>query len=279
MRRMLIAVAICCVAAFPAAAQQILQSNQTWSAELVRPSGQPLIPLYDGWFTNPDGTHTLCFSYFTLNTEQSFDLPRGELNEFDPRFPDALVPTHFDPLPPAYRHVFCAFTVDVPADFSVNDRIVWRLTSNGQTLEVPGKIIPPYVMDEPASGGRGDIAPLVAVEEDGEAVRGRRGIQLRGIEASVGEPLTLRAWIEHEEPEIWVGWAHHSGAGSVSFDNREYDFRPDSGPAEVQASFSEPGEYVIRMQTIDSIAAFEFYCCHTNAWFHVTVADQGSAEE
>ena len=81
----------------------------------------------------------------------------------------------------------------------------------------------------------------------------------------------LRAWIEHEEAEIWVGWAHHSGAGSVSFDDREYQFETGSGPASVRASFSEPGEYVIRMQTIDDIAAFEFYCCHTNAWFHVTV--------
>ena len=258
--------------AIPAGAQQIQQSNQIWSAEVIRPYGQPLIPLFDGWFTNPDGSRTLCFSYFNMNTEQSFDIPRGELSYLDERFPDALVPTHFDPLPPAYRHVFCAFTVDVPADFSVNDRIVWRLTSNGQTLETPGKIIPPYVLDEPASGGRGDIAPQVALEQGGEAVRGRRGIH-RNVQASVGEPLTLSAWIEHEEPEIWVGWAHHSGAGAVTFDRGEYEFDPATGPATVAASFSEPGEYVIRMQTIDSIAAFEFYCCHTNAYFHVTVGD------
>jgi len=265
--------ASCCALAVPAGAQQIPLAEQVWSADLVRSSGQPLIPLFDGWFTNPDGTHSLCFSYFTLNTEQSFDIPRGESNDFDPRFPDALVPTHFDPLPPAYRHVFCAFTVDVPADFSADDRVVWRLTSNGQTLEIPGKVTAPYVMDEPSSGGRGDIAPLVALDEGGEAVRGRRGIQLHGLAASVGEPLTLRAWIEHEEPEIWVGWAHHSGAGSVEFDRREYTFAPASGPASAQATFSAPGEYVIRMQTIDSIAAFEFYCCHTNAWFHVTVSE------
>ena len=277
MRKPLSTLAIGCgalaLAALPAGAQQIPLADQVWSADLVRTSGQPLIPLFDGWFTNPDGSRTLCFSYFTLNTEQSFDIPRGEANDFDPRFPDALVPTHFDPLPPEYRHVFCAFTVDVPVDFSADDRIVWRLTSNGETLEVPGKIIAPYVMDEPASGGRGDIAPLVALEEGGEAVRGRRGIQLRGLEASVGEALTLRAWIEHEEPEIWVGWAHHSGAGSVEFDRREYSFAPASGPATAEARFSAPGEYVIRMQTIDSIAAFEFYCCHTNAWFHVTVSE------
>ncbi len=265
---------ICCVLAVPALAQQIQLSEQIWSGEVLRPAGQPLVPIYDGWFTNPDGTHTLCYSYYTMNTEQFLDIPVGENNMIlDERFADALIPTHFDPLPPAYRHVFCAFTVDVPADFGVDERIVWRLTSNGQTLEVPGKIIPPYVMDEPASGGRGEIAPLVALEEGGEAVRGRRGIHRRDVQATVGEPLELRAWIEHEEPEIWVGWAHHSGAGSVGFDRKEYEFEPASGPATVQASFSEPGEYVIRMQTIRDIASFEFYCCHTNAWFHVTVGD------
>ncbi|MCY4358550.1 MAG: hypothetical protein OXD01_13635 [Gammaproteobacteria bacterium] len=270
---MLFATLSCYLFAWPVWAQQIQLQNQVWSADLVRPSGQPLIPLYDGWFTNPDGTHTLCFSYFTLNTEQSFDLPRGELNEFDERFPEALVPTHFDPLPPAYRHVFCAFSIDVSADFSRNDRIVWRLTSNGQSLEVPGKLLPAYIMDEPASGGRGDIAPLVAVEEGGEAIRGRRGIHQRNLRAKVNEPLELRAWIEHAEPNIWVGWAHHSGNGSVEFDQREYEFEHDSGPATVRVNFSEAGEYVIRMQTIDDIAAFEFYCCHTNAYFYVTVGE------
>ncbi|GIT21579.1 MAG: hypothetical protein CM1200mP40_12610 [Gammaproteobacteria bacterium] len=41
----------------------------------------------------------------------------------------------------------------------------------------------------------------------------------------------------------------------------------------MQATFSEPGEYVVRMQTIDTIAAFEFYCCHTNAYFHINVSN------
>ncbi len=262
-----------CALIIPAGAQQIALSEQIWSGDVIRAEGQPLVPLFDGWFTNPDGTHSLCFSYFNMNTEESFDIPVGELNMLlDERFADALIPTHFDPLPPAYRHVFCAFTVDVPADFGVDDRIVWRLTSNGQTLEVPGKIIPPYVMDEPASGGRGEIAPLVALEEDGEAVRGRRGIH-REVQANVGEPLTLGAWIEHEEPEVWVGWAQHSGPGNITFDRKEYEFDPGSGPATVAASFSAPGVYVIRMQTIESTASFEFYCCHTNAFFHVTVGD------
>ena len=57
------------------------------------------------------------------------------------------------------------------------------------------------------------------------------------------------------------------------FDNKEYEIQTIDGVANVLATFSEPGEYVVRMQTIDTIAAFEFYCCHTNAYFHINVSN------
>ena len=130
-------------------------------------------------------------------------------------------------------------------------------------------------MDEPASGGRGEIAPLVAaLMKAGEAVRGRRGIHRRDVHAHRGRAAGI-ARLDRTRGNPKSGWAGRitAGAGSVGFDRKEYEFEPASGPATVQASFSEPGEYVIRMQTIRDIASFEFYCCHTNAWFHVTVGD------
>ncbi len=53
-----------------------------------------------------------------MNTEQSFDIPVGNENFLETDFPGldlsmANIPTHFDPLPPAYRHVFCSFSVPV----------------------------------------------------------------------------------------------------------------------------------------------------------------------
>ncbi|MCH2521657.1 MAG: hypothetical protein MK036_06920, partial [Dehalococcoidia bacterium] len=54
-------------------AQQIDLSNQTWSSEVIRQEGQAIIPLFDGWYPNEDGTKTICFGYFNMNTEQSFD--------------------------------------------------------------------------------------------------------------------------------------------------------------------------------------------------------------
>ena len=259
-------------------AQQIGLPNQTWSAEVIRDSGQPVIPLFDGWYPNDDGTKTICFGYFNMNKVEALDIPWGEDNYLETDYPgldlsDVSLPSHFDPLPPRYRHVFCAFPITVPGDFSVNHRITWHLSSNGQALSTPGKVIPPYVMDEPDSHGRGDRAPAVRLSESGTAVRGRTGIHSSGtINARVGQAVSLEAWIDHPEEEVWVGWSHHSGPGEVSFNNKEYEMASGE-PTEVQASFSEPGQYVVRMQTIDSIAAFEFYCCHTNAYYHINVSN------
>ena len=135
-------------------AQQIQLSDQTWSADVIRPRGQPVIPLFDGWFANADGSKSLCFSFFNLNTEQSLTIPLGTENYLSDAGIEAILPTHFDPLPPRYRHKFCVFTVTVSADFGVDETVVWNLTSANQSLSIPGHILPAYVLDEPASGGR-----------------------------------------------------------------------------------------------------------------------------
>ena len=260
-------------------AQQIDLSNQNWSSEVIRERGQAIIPLYDGWYPNEDGTKTICFGYFNMNTKQSFNIPIGENNYLETDYPGldlsaANIPTHFDPLPPAYRHIFCAFSVTVPEGFNTSHRITWHISSNRFELSTPGKVIPPYVLDEPRSDGRGDLAPLVKLSPNDRGVRGRTGIHAASmVNASVDEAVSLRAWIEHPDEEVWVGWSHHSGQGNVEFDNKEYKIQTDNNETTVAVRFSEAGEYVIRMQTIDNIAAFEFYCCHTNAYFHINVSN------
>ncbi len=259
-------------------AQEISLNNQIWSAEVLRDKGQPVIPLFDGWYPNDDGTRTICFGFFNMNFEEAIDVPAGPNNYLATDFPDldlgaVLLPTHFDPLPPKYRHVFCAFSVTVPERFDSNNRIIWHLSSNGQALAVPGKVIAPYVLDEPSSDGRGDIAPLVTLSDSQQARRGRTGIRYpEPTKATVNEPVYLSAQVDHPDSEVWVGWSQHSGPGEVQFTNKEYMHRSGSS-TEIELRISEPGEYVIRMQTIDDVAAFEFYCCHTNAYFSLQVDD------
>ena len=127
-------------------AQQIDLSRQTWSAEVIRPSGLPVIPLFDGWYPNDDGTRTICFGYFNMNTEQTLDVPLGDRNRVEPALYDGLQPTHFDPVPDPeltryYRHHWCVFSVTVPADFGSSD-VIWTLETQGNQLSVPGSLIP-----------------------------------------------------------------------------------------------------------------------------------------
>ena len=43
--------------------------------QLVRATGGPVVPIFEGWFPNPDGSYQLCFGYFNTNTETVFDIP------------------------------------------------------------------------------------------------------------------------------------------------------------------------------------------------------------
>ena len=84
-----------------AQAQKIPFEQQVFNEQVLRPSGQPVVPLYDGGFENPDGTYGLCFGYFNLNTNGVVDIPFGPNNFIEPAELDGLQPTHFDPVPAA----------------------------------------------------------------------------------------------------------------------------------------------------------------------------------
>jgi hypothetical protein len=259
--------------------QQVLQENQIWASSVVRDSGQPIIPTYEGWFTNPDGTHSLCYGYFNLNMKESLEIPHGSLNRLE-GVDDGVVaalptPTHFDPMPLRYRRKFCVFTVVVPADFSRTDRVTWHLGSAGQTFEAQGHVLPYFFMDEPETGGRLKKAPLITISEGDEPVRGRKGVHASNeVKAEVGKAVELSlARIESEANRVWVGWSQYSGPGDVVFSNAESQFEGTTVvSAKTEATFSAPGEYLIYAQAIESIADFEFFCCHTNAYLRVNVS-------
>ncbi|MDO9519396.1 MAG: hypothetical protein Q7L19_04195 [Pseudohongiella sp.] len=260
-------------------AQQVLQENQIWASSVVRDRGQPVIPTYEGWYTNQDGTHSLCYGYFNLNMKETLEIPHGSLNRLegvdDGVFTELQTPTHFDPMPPRYRRKFCVFTVNVPADFSQQDRVVWHLSSAGQTFQAQGHINPYFFLDEPETRGRLKKAPTVTISDGDEPGRGRNGVYSRNeVKAVVGSPVELSLYrIESEVDRVWVGWSKYSGPGEVVFSNAEGMIEGNTiVSAETEATFSEPGEYVIYAQAIENIADFEFFCCHTNAYLRVNVS-------
>lgn len=265
----------------PARAQGVPGDSPLHQSAL-RPSGQNVIPIYDGWFENPDQSYTFCFGYFNLNTEEAVDVPLGPGNRLEPARYDGAQPTHFDPVPDPeltspYRHHWCVFTVTVPEDFGSGD-VVWTLATQGDTLTVPASLIPAYVLDEPASPGRYAVAPFLRLEEDTEPARGRQGVWSAPRRASVGEPLELTVWVEHPEPGSWLGWTKHQGPGSVTFGADELRLDSPRGAATTTVTFDRPGRYLLRVQAINDTEirsnptyGFEFHCCWTNGYVEVDV--------
>src|SRR5690606_10658762 len=70
-----------------------------WTLHTLRPFGQPVIPVFEGWWENPDGTFGLCYGYHNLNLEQALEIPLGPDNFIEPRQFDGMQPTHFAPIP------------------------------------------------------------------------------------------------------------------------------------------------------------------------------------
>ena len=68
----------------------------------IKPSGEEVAPFFEGWYRNDDGTFTLSFGFFNLNSEQILDIPHGLDNFVEPAEFDGMQPTHF-PVRPAPR--------------------------------------------------------------------------------------------------------------------------------------------------------------------------------
>src|SRR4249920_491709 len=60
-------------------------------------SGQDVVPVYEGWIRNPDGTFDLVFGYFNRNYKEELPIPVGPNNMIEPGGPDRGQPTYFLP--------------------------------------------------------------------------------------------------------------------------------------------------------------------------------------
>jgi len=98
-------------------------------------SGQSVVPYFEGWIRNPDGTFDLVFGYFNRNWEQEIAIPAGPDNTVELGGPDSGQPTYF--LPRRQRFVF---RVRVPKDFGKKE-VVWSITANGRTEHAFGSLI------------------------------------------------------------------------------------------------------------------------------------------
>ncbi|HWZ29712.1 MAG TPA: hypothetical protein VNX18_00155 [Bryobacteraceae bacterium] len=99
-------------------------------------SGQNVVPVYEGWERNADGSFSMAFGYMNRNYEEQLDIPVGSNNKFEPGPPDQGQPEHF-----YRRRQQFVFKVKVPKDWGAKD-LVWTISSAGHTEKAYGTLLP-----------------------------------------------------------------------------------------------------------------------------------------
>src|SRR5262245_9534330 len=74
--------------------------------------GLNVVPVFEGWEQNADGSFNMVFAYLNRNYDEEIDIPIGPDNSIEPAGPDRGQPTHFYP-----RRNRFVFRVTVPKDW------------------------------------------------------------------------------------------------------------------------------------------------------------------
>jgi hypothetical protein len=248
--------------------------------EPIKDRGQSITGAFEGWYKNADGTYSLLVGYMNRNRVETIDIPVGPNNRIEPGGPDMGQPTHFLP-----RRAWGVFVIKVPADFG-KKRLTWTLTANGQTTTVPMHIDPLWVVEPLKDAGLGNTPPVVRFTQDGPPQQGPPEKISGTYTATVGSPLPLDVWAtddgirapevrERPGPPVTLFWSMQRGPADVKFekDRPEMDVK-NSGKATTTATFSAPGDYILRLQANDAsgVGGGGFQCCWTNAHVKVTVS-------
>ena len=219
--------------------------------------GQDVVPVYEGWMPNPDGTFTMYFGYLNRNYQEELDIPLGPDNNFDSDT-DRGQPTHFYP-----RRHFFVFQVVVPKDLGAERRLVWTLRIRGKTNVAKGWLQPDWEInnevmmenagigndpenERPVISGSGpqnitlpNTAALTATAKDDGRPKPRRQ---RNADEGSGQSQGLS-----------VRWIQYRGPGPVSFSPAGASPSDKSVTSSITATFKVPGVYVLRAVASDGL--------------------------
>lgn len=247
-------------------------------------SGQNVVPVYEGWERNADGSFTMVFGYMNRNYEEELDVPVGPDNKFEPVDADQGQPAHFY----ARRQQFM-FRVRVPQDWGKKD-LIWTLTSHGKTEKAYGTLTPFWEIDSSVyqqnRGGPGELheedaaptialkgpaqltvatgAPLIlsaAVTDDGHPTPRPSRSGSGSLTSAAATKVTptrqnpLSQAVVRLEPNVRLGvtWVVHrqSAVGAVTFAPQHAAVK--DGLASTQVTFAAPGVYTIRGYADDGV--------------------------
>jgi hypothetical protein len=242
----------------------------------VSPSGQTATPAFEGWYKNPDGTYSLSFGYYNRNSAEVINVPVGPDNFISPGALDQGQPTYFYP-----RRHWGVFAVKVPADFGDKQKVVWTVKMRGKTFTIPGSLREEWQIDAlEGEAGSNNTPPVLTFGAGGAEARGPAGVTVERS-ATVGKPLTIDVVAKDDGASattrggspVVLTWFTHQGPAQATFAPASSRLAPKGGSASTTATFTKPGDYIIRVRATDSdmTAAGHSQCCWTNAFVKVRV--------
>src|ERR1700732_195592 len=234
-------------------------------------SGQDVVPVYEGWLRNPDGTFTFVFGYFNRNWKEDPVIPPCPDNKLDPGEPDRGQPPYFLP-----RRQPWVFRVQVPKDWGQQE-LVWTITAHGRTEKAYAQLIPEEEMLERLIQTRGNLNPgeddpnkppsitippvspaeltgpvrLTALVSDDGLPTPRPATKPRAgaiPQAQTNSATGLRP------PGLSVKWFEYRGPAKVTFDSAG-PIAVSKGQAVTTARFAAAGTYVLRATADDGALA------------------------
>lgn len=264
-----------------------LVSSGQLPLEPSKQTGQNVTAAYEGWFRNPDGTFSLLVGYFNRNHGETLDVPIGPDNRIEPGGPDQGQPTHFLP-----RRNWGVFAITVPADFG-NKKLTWYLTANNQPTEIPMALKKDWEVSPLRDAAKGNAPPTLRFAPDAPTQQGPPSGVVASFEGTTSEPVTLNVWASDDgvvydpfrperslDPPVKLVWSQYRGPGEVTFANAEPEVSKEDGTAVTTATFSEPGDYVLRLQANDNSGngGSGSQCCWTNAHVEVTISPNSTSQ-
>jgi hypothetical protein len=230
-------------------------------------SGQDVVPVYEGWLRNSDGTFTFVFGYFNRNWQEELAIPTGADNKLEPGPADRGQPTYFLP-----RRQSWIFRVPVPADWG-NKELVWTLTAHGRSEKAYASLTPEEELSERIIMTRGNLNPGDDDPNKPPAIK----IDSVPV-ATAGRPVSLTAQVADDglpKPRVipqarpagfptaqnnratapgprglTVTWFEYRGPAQVIFD-RVGPIPVVEGRASTIATFAEAGTYILRATAND----------------------------
>ena len=236
-------------------------------------SGQDIVPYFEGWIKNPDGSFDLVFGYFNRNWEEQLAIPAGTANSVEPGGPDRGQPTYFLP-----RRQSWVYRVRVAKDFG-KQTLTWTITANGKTQKAYGELTNPVEeITERIITTRGNLNPgqddpnkppsvtIAAVQGAtvGEAVKITAAVTDDGLpkpRAAAPKPAVtptdaarIQAQTNSNAPTrprgLTISWMQIRGPAKVTFEPTG-STPVAGGAAAITARFQQPGTYVLRATASD----------------------------